>query len=132
MPLFNITVFIRLAGLSLLTVYPVMPQQPFVCSRELSCVHQVVHRRAQPVRAVLEWNSPQLPQRILQPFAQALEGFRIANGPCFPVRVGQNEVIDQMRKCLPIDGDAQLPTMCVVCLSFLVWLMFLCDVFFVW
>src|SRR5438270_7244332 len=91
MPLFHITCFVRMSGLSLLTMDPVMAQQPFVCSRELSSVNQVVHRGAQPVRPVLERNSPQLPKCILQSLAQALERFRITNGPGFPVRVGQNE-----------------------------------------
>jgi hypothetical protein len=70
MPLFNIAVFIRMAGLNLLTMYPVMAQQPFVCSRELSRVNQIIDRGAHPVAPVLERNSPQLPTGILQSVAQ--------------------------------------------------------------
>ena len=50
----------------------------------------------------------QFPDRVLQPFAQALEALGIAHRPRFPVRVRQHEVIDQVRKALPLDGDAQL------------------------
>ena len=88
-----------------------MSQQPFVGSRELLRVTQVIHRGAHPVRPMLERNTAQLPKRILQSLTQALEGFRVTDRSCFPVRVGQNEVIDQMRKRLPVDRDAQLPAM---------------------
>src|SRR4051794_27855958 len=91
-------------------MHPVMPQQPFVGSRELPRINQVIHRGAQPVSPMLCGDAAQLPKRILQTLTQALKAFRIANGPRFPVRPGQNEVIDQMRKRLPVDGDAQLTT----------------------
>jgi hypothetical protein len=38
-PLFRITIFIRLTRLGFLAIDPVMTQQPFVCSCELSSVN---------------------------------------------------------------------------------------------
>jgi hypothetical protein len=73
MPLFNVAVFICLSGVGFLAIDPVMPQHRFVCSRELPPVSQVIHRGAQPVGAMLARHATQLPQRILQTFAQAFE-----------------------------------------------------------
>src|SRR5664279_1773409 len=50
----------------------------------------------------------QFPPPGLQPFAQAFEALRVTHRPRFPVRIRQHEVIDQVRKALPLDGDTQL------------------------
>src|ERR1039458_682446 len=50
----------------------------------------------------------QLPERVLQALAQALEALGETHRPGLPVRVSQHEVINQVRKTLPLDGDTQL------------------------
>lgn len=49
------------------------------------------------------------------------------HGCALPVRVGQNEMIDQMRERLPVDRDAQLPAMREVRLTQLTRPVFLCE-----
>ena len=108
MALFDIAVLVAMSGLDLLRRQTVVAQQTFIAVGELRRPHRVVDRRRQPVRPVPLRHLAQLPQGILQAFAQALEALREAHRSRFPVRVRQHEVIDQVRKTLPLDGHAQL------------------------
>jgi hypothetical protein len=107
-PLLDVAVLMRLARLDLLPAQPVISQQPLITLSELAPLRQVVHGRAQPIRPVPLRHGPQLPQRILQPFAQALEALREADRHRLPVRVGQHEVVDHVPERLPLDGHAQV------------------------
>jgi len=95
-------------GLDLLRRQPVIAHQSLIALGELGGTDRVVHRRRKPVRAMPLRHLAQLPQRVLQTFAQALEALREAHRPRLPVRVRQHEVIDQVRKTLPLDRHAQL------------------------
>lgn len=107
-PLLDVTVLVAVGGLGLLTNKSVMTQQPLIPLRELLPLRQVVHRRTQPIRPVPPRRGTQLPQRVLQPFTQALETLREADRYRFPVRVGQHEVVDHVLERLPRNAHAQL------------------------
>jgi len=77
--------------LDLLPADPVMSQESFIGSCELFGVREVIHGRAHPVRSMFRRNAAQLPQCILQPFAQALERLRVADAACLPVGIRQDK-----------------------------------------
>jgi hypothetical protein len=52
-------------------------------------------------------HAAQLGQRVLQPGAETLETLGETDAAGLPVRVGQHEVVDQMRKRLTANGDLQ-------------------------
>jgi hypothetical protein len=106
--LFDVPVLVGVGGLNLLPAQAVMIQQGLITLRELFTLRQIVHRRAQPIGPVTLGHTSQLPQRILQPFAEALEALRKAQRERLPVRVGQHQVIDHVLKRLPLDRHAQL------------------------
>jgi hypothetical protein len=113
-PLLDVTVLVRVVRLDLLTDQPVMIHQALVTPRELLPLRQVVHRRAQPVRAMPLRHAAQFPQRILQAATQALEALRKTDRRRLPVRVGQHEVVDHVVERLPRDGYAQAAHPCEV------------------
>jgi hypothetical protein len=108
MPLLDVAVLVGVIRLDLLADQTVMSQQPLIALRELLLLRQVVHRRAQPIRAVPLRHGAQLPQRVLQPFAQALETLRKTDRHRLPVRVRQHEMVNHVREPLPRDGHAQV------------------------
>jgi len=107
MPLLDVAVLMGMARLDLLGQQPIMLHQAFVTLCEVLLLRQVVHRRAQPVGPVPLRHPAQLPQRVLQAFAQALEALREADRRRLPVRVGQHEVVDQVLERLTLDGHTQ-------------------------
>jgi hypothetical protein len=106
-PLLDVAVLVAVGGLGLLADESVMTEQPLIPLGELLPLRQVVHRRTQPIRPVPPRHGPQLPQGVLQPFAQALETLREADRHRLPVRVGQHEVVDHVLERLPCNGYAQ-------------------------
>ncbi len=52
-------------------------------------------------------NAAQLGQGILQAVTEALEALGEADRAGLPVRVGQHEVVDQVRERLAVDGHLQ-------------------------
>jgi hypothetical protein len=52
-------------------------------------------------------HAAQLGQGVLQAVAEALEALREADGAGLPVRVGQHEVVDQVRKRLSVNGHLE-------------------------
>jgi hypothetical protein len=107
MPLFAIAVLVTAGRVGRLGSHSVMPQQRLVLSRILLHAPLVVHRQRHAVRAVSLRRSARRPQRVLQPHAQARETLRVAQAHVLPVRVRQHEMIDQMRKRLPLDGHSK-------------------------
>ena len=87
---------------------PVVPQQGLVLGRVLLRVAIVMHGHGHAIGAVALARSAQLPEGVLQPFAQAGETLREAQGHVLPVGGGQHEVVDQVREGLPLEGHAQL------------------------
>src|ERR1035438_4479755 len=108
MPLFHIAVLVAMTSLGLLALQPVEAHQAFVTISEICRISHVVDRRREPVGAMPIRHFAQLPQRVLQPFAQALKALGKAHRSRLPVRVRQHEVIDQVRKTLSLYGHAQL------------------------
>src|SRR6266851_6815702 len=111
MSLFYISVFVPLPRLDLLPLHPVISQQPGIAFGELRRRAHVVHRRRQSIGSVPLWHFPEFPNCILESFTQALEALRKTHRRRFPVRVGQHQVIEQVRKTLPLDRDPQLTHM---------------------
>jgi hypothetical protein len=107
MTLLDVAVLIRLLRLNLLARHPVVIQQRPVTPRELLRVRTVVHRQAHPVRAMTRRRPAQLPERVLQTLAQTLKTLRKADRRRLPVRVRQNEVVDQVIETLRLDRDSQ-------------------------
>jgi hypothetical protein len=105
--LLGVAVLVGLARLDRLALQVVVPQQCLVTLRERRSFGPRRHRRRQPIRAVPVRHAAQLPQSILQPFAQALVALREANCPRLPVRVRQHEVVDQVLERQALDGDPQ-------------------------
>ncbi len=64
-------------------------------------------RGRQGIGAMHPGHPAQLGQGVLQAVAEALEALREADRAGLPVRVGQHEVVDQLRKRLAIDGHLQ-------------------------
>ena len=75
-----------------------MPPATPGTARELLGVAVVMHRQRQAIGAMPLRHAAQFPQRVLQPFAQALEALREAERHVLPVRVRQHEVVDQVRR----------------------------------
>jgi hypothetical protein len=109
MALLDIAVLVGVARLDGLTLQLVVPQQRLVASGE--------KRRAcgprrngggQPIGAVPLRDTAQFPQRVLQPFAQALVALRETDRARLPVRVGEHEVVDQVVERDALDGHAQV------------------------
>lgn len=102
--LLRVTVLVRLAGLDRLAPQPVMPQQRLIARGELFRVRHLLHGSTEPVGAVFGRHAPQFLQGILQPFPQALEALGEAERATLPIRVGEHEVVDQVREADPGDG----------------------------
>jgi hypothetical protein len=105
--LLGVAVLVGLARLDRLALEPVVVQQPLVMSLEHLGRGTRRHGRRQAVGAVHLGGAAQLPQGVLQPFAEALQALREAQRPCLPVRVRQHEVINQVREGHASDGHPQ-------------------------
>jgi hypothetical protein len=103
----RIAVLVRLPGVDPLTRHAVVGQQVPVPRLELPRRRQVVHRRRQRIAAVLPGHPAQVPERLLQPVRQRLERLRRTHRHRLPVRIRQDEVVDQVVERLPGDRDGQ-------------------------
>jgi hypothetical protein len=72
-PLLHIAILVAMPGLRLLALQSIATHQTLVAIRELSRIAHIVDRRRKPVGAMAMRHFTQRPQRVLQPFAQALE-----------------------------------------------------------
>jgi hypothetical protein len=106
-PLLAVAVLVPAGGIRRLGLQPVMTQQPFVFRGVLLSLALVVDRQRHAVGAVPLRHPAQGPQRVLQPRAQAGEALRKTHRHVLPVRVGQHEMIDQVREGLAGDRHAQ-------------------------
>lgn len=103
----GIAVLVRLPGVDPLSRQAVVIQQVAVAGLELPRRREVVHCRAETVAAVPPGHTSEFPQRRLHAVGKRLEGLRDAQAHRFPVRVGQDEVVDHVLERLPRDRDAQ-------------------------
>jgi len=107
MALLAIPVLVAARRIGCLGGHPIMPQERLVLGRVLLGMPLLVHRQRHAVRAVPLGHATHFPKRILHPLAQAGEALREAQRHVFPVRVRQHEVVQQVRKRLPVHGHAQ-------------------------
>ncbi len=107
MALLAIAVLMAAGGVGRLGRHVVVPQQRLIVGGVLLGIAVLVHRQRHAVRAMPLGNAAEAPQGVLQPFAQAGETLGEAEGHVLPVRVGQHEVVQQVRKRLAGEGDLQ-------------------------
>ncbi len=107
MTLLTIPVLMAAGGVGRLGRDLVVPQQRLIAGGVLLRIAVLVNRHTHAVGAMTVGDAAQMPQGVLQPFAQTGETLGKADGHILPVRVGQHEVIQQVRKRLAGDGDAQ-------------------------
>lgn len=107
--LLRVTILVALAGLDGVALQSVVTQQRLITPLErLGPFDAWLHRRRQPIRAMHGRHTAQLPQRVLQPFAEALQAFREADRSRLPVGVREHEMIDHVDERTAIDGHAQV------------------------
>lgn len=104
---FDVAVFMRLADVDLLRLDAVMLHQLGVAAAELALFRQVVHRRAETIRAMFSRHAPHRPEGVLQSAAERFERFTLADRHALPIRVGQRAVKQQMVETLTRDRHAQ-------------------------
>jgi hypothetical protein len=105
--LLHVAILVRLRRVDRLALQAIVPQQRLVAPLKGRPIAAGRDRGRQGVGAMHLGNATQLGQGILQAVAEALEALGEADRAGLPVRVGQHEVIDQMGKCLSVDGHAQ-------------------------
>ncbi len=108
MPLLDVAVLVAFASPNGLGRQPIMAEQSLVTPLEDVGVGPRLHGSGQTVGAMQLRHPSQLPQRVLQAFAETLVAFGEADGSRLPVGVGQDEVVDQMRKGDASQGNAQV------------------------
>jgi hypothetical protein len=111
MALLGVAVFMRLPRVDRLTLQAIVAQQPVVTLLQRVPVAAGGHRCGQRVGAMHLRHAAQFPQRVLQTGTQTLEALGEADRATLPVRVGQHEVVNQMRERDAADGDAQVGAM---------------------
>jgi hypothetical protein len=102
--LLHVAVLVRLRRVDRLALQAVVPQQRLVTPLKGRAIAAGWDRGRQGVGAMHLGNAAQLGQGVLQAVAEALEALGEADGAGLPVRVGQHEVVDQVRKRLAVDG----------------------------
>jgi hypothetical protein len=107
MRLLTIAVLVTAVRIGRLGRYAVVTHHSLVLSRIALQVAVVVDRQRHAIRAMTLGRCSQGPQRILKTLAEAGKALREAQRHVLPIRIGQNEVVHQMRKRLPPDGHAQ-------------------------
>jgi hypothetical protein len=83
----DVAVFVSRPRLDLLPDQSVMVQQLLITLREVTPLGQVVDGTAEPIAAVPLGHTAQLPERMLQPRAEALEALRATERYRLPIRV---------------------------------------------
>jgi hypothetical protein len=104
---FVVAVFVRLPHVDPFARDAVVSEQLLVTGVELAFGREIVDRRREAVGAVASRHAAEFPQSVLEPVGKGLEGLGDTQGDGLPVGVTQNEVIDEVLKRLPLNGDAQ-------------------------
>jgi hypothetical protein len=107
MALLHVAVLVRPRRVDGLAPQAVVVQQPLITLLKRLSITARRHCGGQRIGAVYLWHAAQFPQGVLQSSAEALEALGEADRAGLPVRVGQHEVVDQVRKWLTVDGDAE-------------------------
>ncbi len=105
--LLHVAVLMRPRRVDRLALQAVVPQQRLVTELKGPPITAGRDGRRQGVGTMHPGDTAQLGQGILQAVAEALEALGEADRAGLPVRVGQHEVVDQVRKRLAVDGHLQ-------------------------
>jgi hypothetical protein len=96
---------VRIRGLG---HHAIVTHQGLITGRVPLGVPVLVNGQRHAVGAMTLGHPPQFPQRLLPAVTEAGEALRKAQRHVLPVRVGQHEVVQQVRKRLTLDGHPQL------------------------
>jgi hypothetical protein len=107
-PLLDVPVLVPVPGLDRLPLKAVVPQQRLIPLGELRARRARGDGGREPVGAVNGGHATEFRQRVLQPVGERLEGLGEADRPRLPVRVRQDEVVDQVIERLAVDGHPQV------------------------
>jgi hypothetical protein len=107
-PLLHVPVLVAVPGLDRLPLQTVVPQQRLVPLGELRTRRAWWDSGGEPVGAVDGGHATEFRQRVLQSVGQRLERLGEADRPGLPVRVRQDEVVDQVVERLAVDGHPQV------------------------
>ena len=104
---FDIAILMGLSGVDPLARQTVVCQQIAVSGLEFSRRRVVVHRCGEAVAAMPSRYATEFVQSVLQAIGECLERFGEADAHRFPVRVGEDEVVDHVVERLACDGDGE-------------------------
>lgn len=107
-PLLDVPVLVAVTGLDRLPLKAVVLQQRLVPLGELRARRPRRDRGREPIGAVNGGHATEFRQRVLQPVGERLERLGEAHRPGLPVRVRQDEVVDQVVERLAVDGHPQV------------------------
>jgi hypothetical protein len=107
MALLHVAVLVRLRRVDRLALQAIVLQERLVTTLKGRSITPGRNGGRQGVGAMHPGNAAQLAQGALQTVAEALEALGEADAAGLPVRVGQHEVVDQVRKRLAVDGHLQ-------------------------
>jgi hypothetical protein len=105
--LFHVAVLMRLRRVDRLPLQAVVVQQRLVTLLKGRSITAGRDGRRQGIGAMRPRHAAQLGQSLLQAVAEALETLGEADAAGLPVRVGQHEMVDQVRERLAVDGHLQ-------------------------
>jgi hypothetical protein len=106
--LLAIAVLMSAGGVGRLRLDAVVPQQSPVVLREVLCKAIPVHRECHAVGTMPPRYGCQVPKGVLHALAQTGKALRETHRHVLPVRICQNEVIQQMIEPLTLDGHTQV------------------------
>ena len=103
----DVAVFVGLPHVDPLARDAVVREQIAVPGLEFPPLREVVDGGGETVAAVSPGRSAEFPQGILQAIGEGLERLRSTERDRFPVRVGEDEVVDHVVERLAREGDAE-------------------------
>jgi hypothetical protein len=102
-----VAILVRLADVDPFARQAVVFQESPITGLKLPLGRQVIDGRAQTVAAMPPRHAAEFPQRVLETVGQGLKRLRLADGHRFPIRIREHEVIRQVLKAFPENGDVQ-------------------------
>jgi hypothetical protein len=112
--LLHVAVLMRLRRVDRLALQAVVSQQRLITPLKGRSIAAGRNGGRQGIGAMHTRNAAQLGQGALQTVAEALEALGEADAAGLPVRVGQHEVVDQVRERLAVDGHLQAGRVCEI------------------
>lgn len=103
----DVAVFVGLTHVDPLARHTIVREQIAIPRLEFPFVREVVDGGGETVASVSPWRSAQFPEGILQTVGEGLERLGHAERDRFPVRVGEDEVVDHVFERLAGERDAE-------------------------